>query len=85
MCGIPTEKTKFVVKYFQSSRYEGVFDDNFSYFSLKPYVVIPHLNHLVKTIQMRGHNICFYAELTKIIAHYEECSNINATRQISRF
>ena len=28
----------------QSYRYEGVFfDDNFSYFSLKPYVVTPHL------------------------------------------
>ena len=25
----------------------------------------PHLKHLVKAIQMKGHNICFYAELTK--------------------
>ena len=39
---------------------------NFSYFSMKPYVVIPHLNHLSETAQMsnetvqiRGHNICF--------------------------
>ena len=32
-----------------------------SYFSSKPYVVFPHLN-----LQMRGHNICFYAESTKI-------------------
>ena len=39
----------------------------FSYFSLKPYVVTPHLNRLVETVQMRGHNICFYAELTKTI------------------
>ena len=34
--------------------------DNFSYFSLKPYVVSPHLNRLietVETVQMRCHNI----------------------------
>ena len=54
----------------QSSRLEGVFDDNFSYFPLKPYVVTPHLNHLVETIQnetvqIRSHNIGFYAELNK--------------------
>ena len=30
----------------------------------------PHLNHLVETVQMMGHNICFYAELTKIIRNY---------------
>ena len=30
----------------------------FSYFSSKPYVVTPHLNRLIKTVQMRGHNIC---------------------------
>ena len=28
-------------------------------FSSKQYVVTPHLNHLVKTVQMRAHNICF--------------------------
>ena len=38
-------------------------DINFSYFSLKPYDVTTHLNHLDETVQMRGHNICFYAEL----------------------
>ena len=27
----------------------GVFDDNFSYFSSKPYVVTPHLNRLIET------------------------------------
>ena len=32
---------------------------------MKLYVVIPILNHLVETVQMRGHNISFYAELTK--------------------
>ena len=43
--------------------------DNFSYFSSKPYVVTPHLNRLVKPAQMKGHNIWFYAGLTKIIAN----------------
>ena len=28
-----------------------------SCFSLKPYVVTPHLNRLVETVQMRGHNM----------------------------
>ena len=44
-----------------------VFDDNFSYFSLKPYVMTPHLNCLVKMVQIRGHNIGFYVEFIKII------------------
>ena len=30
----------------------------------------PHLTRLVKTVQKRGHNICFYAEFTKIIIEY---------------
>ena len=34
---------------------------------MKPIVVTTHLNRLVETVQMRGNNICFYAELTKII------------------
>ena len=46
--------------------------DNFFYFSSKPYVVTPHLNRLVKTVQMRGHNICFYEELTKLIPNYHQ-------------
>ena len=41
----------------QSSRYKGVFDDNFSYFSSKPYVVTPHLNRLIETVQIRGHDM----------------------------
>ena len=44
--------------------------DNFSYFSLKLYVVTPHLNRLVEMVQMRGHKVCFCAELTKIIPNY---------------
>ena len=30
----------------------------------------PHLNRLNETVQMRGHNICFYAGLIKIIPNY---------------
>ena len=45
------------------------YDDNFSYFSSKLYVVTPHLNCLV---QMRGHNLGFYAELTEIIPNYHQ-------------
>ena len=26
------------------------------------YVVTTHLNHLIEAVQMRGHNICFYAD-----------------------
>ena len=33
--------------------------DNFYQFYIKQYIVTPHLNRLVETIQMRGHNICF--------------------------
>ena len=32
----------------------------------------PNLNRLVETVQMRGHNICFYAELIKIIHNYHQ-------------
>ena len=39
---------------------------------MKPYVVTPHLKRLVKTVQMRGHNICLNAELTKIIPNYHQ-------------
>ena len=44
----------------------------FSSFFSKLYVVTPHLNCLVETVQMRDHNICFYAELTKIISNYQQ-------------
>ena len=49
-----------------------VVDDNFSYFSSKPYVVNPNLNRLIKTAQMKGYNICFYEELTKLILNYHQ-------------
>ena len=34
----------------------------------------PHLNRLAETIQMRGHNLLFYAEITKIIPNYHQYS-----------
>ena len=49
-----------------------IIGDNFSYFSLKPYVVTPHLNRLDETVQMRGHDIRFYAELTKTFPKYHQ-------------
>ena len=39
---------------------------------IKTYVVIPHLNHLEEMVQMRDHNICFYAEFTRIIPNYHQ-------------
>ena len=53
---------KVKVFIFRSSRSEGVFEDIFSYFSSKPYVVTPYLNRLVETVQMRGHDICFFMQ-----------------------
>ena len=47
---------------FQSSRKEGVFDANFSYFTSKPYAETPHRDGSVEGLQH-----IFYAELTKII------------------
>ena len=32
----------------------------------------PHLNCLIEMVQMRGHNISFYAELTNIIPIYHQ-------------
>ena len=44
-----------------------IIEDNFSYFSMKPYVVTPHLNCLDE-----GSQHMFYAELTKIIHYYQQ-------------
>ena len=52
--------------------YLMIIEDNFSYSSLKPYVVTPYLNHLVKMVLMRCHNICFNAELIKITLNYHQ-------------
>ena len=39
-------------------------EDKFSYFSLKPYVVTPHLNSLNEMVQMRGNNM-FLSRINK--------------------
>ena len=52
--------------------YLMIIKDNFSYFLLKPYVVTLLLNRLDETVQIMGHNIGFYAELTKIIPNYHQ-------------
>ena len=49
-----------------------IMEGYFFYFSFKPYIVTPQLNRLVETVQTRGHNICLYAELTKIIPNYQQ-------------
>ena len=41
--------------------------ENFSYFSIKTYVVGTHMKHFIEAILMSTHNICFYGELEEII------------------
>ena len=53
-------------------KYLMIIQDNFSYFSIKPYLVTPHLNCFFKVVQMKGHNIWFSPELTKIIPDYHQ-------------
>ena len=43
----------------EKGEYFMIIWDIFSYFSMKPYVVTPHLNRLVQTVQMMGYNIGF--------------------------
>ena len=49
-----------------------IIEGYFSYLSFKPYFVALHLNRLVETVQIRGYNICIYAELTKIILNIHQ-------------
>ena len=49
-----------------------IIEGYFFLFLIETYVVTPHLNRLVETVQMRGHNIYFGAELTKIIPNYNQ-------------
>ena len=44
----------------------------FLFFSSQQYDVTPDLNRLDETVQMRGHNICFYAELSSSTLSYLE-------------
>ena len=56
-----------------------ILEGNFSYFLLKPYIVTTHLNRLVETVQMRGHNVSFYAEVTKISPNYHQILPLSRT------
>ena len=49
---------------------KGSIRNNYSFSSLKPYVVTPHLNYLVETVQVKGHNICFKQKVSLIIIKY---------------
>ena len=62
----------YVCRALDKMKYLMIIWDNFSYFSLKPYVVTPHLSLLVETVQMRAHNIHFCAKLIKIIPNYHQ-------------
>ena len=44
-----------------------VIQDNFGFFPIKTYVVTPHLNRLVETVQMSGRIIWFQSEIRNII------------------
>ena len=44
----------------------------FFLFLIEPYIVTPHLNRLDETVKMKGHNVCFYVEVTKIILNYHQ-------------
>ena len=43
---------------------------SFPLFLIETMCCDPDLNHLIEMVQTKGHNICFYAELTKIIHNY---------------
>ena len=63
------ERVKFLKLGFRAldkREYFLIISDSFCKFCLKTYVVTRHLNRLEETVQMRGHNVWFYAELTKI-------------------
>ena len=47
--------------------YSMIIEGQFSYLTLKLYVVAPHLNRLIETVQMRGHDIWFQQEIRQII------------------
>ena len=49
-----------------------IIEERFFLFLMKLYVVTTHLNRLTETVQMSGHNICFYAKLKKIITSYHQ-------------
>ena len=40
--------------------YLMIIRDNFCEFFIKTYIVTPHLNRLIKAVQVRGHNVWFH-------------------------
>ena len=58
------EHTHHKARALDKREYLKIIRDAVSYFSFKPYVVIPHLNRLIEPVQISGHNLCFYVELT---------------------
>ena len=59
--GIPSQKASLQLLFgaLDKREYMMIIRDNFCKLCIKTYVVTPHLNRLVKTVQMRGHNIWF--------------------------
>ena len=51
--------------------------DKFFLFLIENVCCDPYLNRLVETIQMMGHSICFYAEVTKIILVITKYSHLS--------
>ena len=85
---VAVSHVKCMLRALGKREYLMIIQDNFSYFSLKPYVVTPHLNCLIEMVQKRGHNIFFNQNLPKlslIIAKYSLLSRaLHAEEKIER-
>ena len=56
LCRINKKLSFIITKYSHLSR---------AHFSSKQYVVTPHLNRLIETVQIRGHNMFFLCRVNK--------------------
>ena len=71
--GVTTNQQMFLCRIYRnypllSPNTPSYLDLWFSFvFSIKTYSGIHHWNHLFETVLMRGHNICFYWNIRKII------------------
>ena len=70
------------VRALDKQEYLVIIRDNFCLVYIKTYVVTPHLNRLIETVQMRGHNICFRSKIRKIIIKYSLLSRALQVHQI---
>ena len=59
-----------------------IIDDNFSYFSFKPYVLTPNLIRLNETVQMKVHNLCFLCRITCKTKYPQLSSNTPSDPQL---